>query len=176
MRGFRIAVGHQARVGKDEFGSYVVAKYGGGLILRFAEPLHPICKDIQKHLRRPQVKDGGLLQKIGTGLREYYDDNVFVDPVKYQINNCEINYPDHNLVIVDLRDTNEWDMVKAKGFTTVKITRTDRVIDRDPNHKSETALKDHPFDYVITNDGTLGELYQKIDEIMAKEGYRKMED
>lgn len=84
-----------------------------------------------------------------------------------------------NLLITDMRMPAEYERAKAEGFTILRITapyetRFDRAKRRgdkfkadDLNHPTETALDGFEVDYEIANDGTLADLYARLDEIMA---------
>lgn len=165
--GLRIALGHQARVGKDTFANHV-EKIHDCICISFAENVYRIGTFIQLILGKENKKDPALLQFVGDGLRNLYHDNIFVDSVMQKINDINLANPSVNIIITDMRYPNEMDALKAAGFTTVKITRDNRVIDRDPNHKSEIALKDAKFDFHIENNGTPEEYVEKIDKLLEK--------
>jgi len=157
-----IAFGNKARVGKDTAAAYLQQKHGG-IILRFAEPIYQIAEIIQKYYDKEVVKDGGLLQTIGVGMREICWKNIWVDVVAKHI----AENPGKNIFIPDMRFPNEFDTLKALGFTCVRINRKDRPIDRDPNHISEIALDDVDMDFEINNDGDKQEFYDRLDEIIT---------
>ncbi|WP_428828504.1 dephospho-CoA kinase [Bacillus altitudinis] len=86
---------------------------------------------------------------------------------------------DSRILITDIRKPAEYERTKAEGFKILRITapyetRFDRAKRRgdkfkadDLNHPTETALDGFKVDYEIVNDGTLGDLYARLDEIMA---------
>lgn len=163
----RIAVGHQARVGKDTFADYVDDKYTC-TVVKFATKLYKITESIQKILGVEVTKDPVLLQTIGDRMRSHYGEDVFVNQLINEIADIGKNNPEQNIIITDLRRINEFIAVKKLGFITVKIIKPDRVIDRDPSHISEVDLNDCKFDYVIVNDGTLDQFYEKIDQFLEQ--------
>lgn len=167
MKGLRIAVGHQARVGKDTFAEYINDNHGC-IVVKFATKLYEITESIQRILDVEIAKDPILLQTIGDNMRSHYGEDVFVNQLVSEINHIEKNNPNQNIIITDLRRVNEFLAVKKLGFITVRITKSDRVIDRDPSHISEVDLIDCKFDYDIVNDGTLGQFYGKINHILEK--------
>ena len=67
------------------------------------------------------------------------------------------------LIIPDVRFFNEAEFIRKHHGTVVRITRM--YDDTNDRHPSETELDDYKFDYVIQNDGTLGDLLRKIQEI-----------
>ena len=158
---YRIAFGHQARVGKDSACNYLSSKFQNSIIIRFASPVYNIAEQIQMQLNKSLEKNPRLLQLIGLGLREVYGDDIWSSQVESQIQSLTTQ----NIFIPDLRFKNEADMLKKHGFLLVKIIRKNREIDRDPRHKSEIDLEDYPFDLVIENDGTINEFYNKLDKL-----------
>lgn len=164
--GLRIALGCESRVGKDTFADRV-QEIHGGVKIAFAERLYAICNNIQATFGFPVQKDPTLLQRQGTELRAYYGDDVFASRVAEQIVSLAKSNPDVNILVTDLRSPVEYDALVKLGFTTVRVIKPDRVIDRDPNHSTEIGLRNHEFDYVILNDGTMEQYYEQIDAIVS---------
>ncbi|MGY5350424.1 deoxynucleotide monophosphate kinase family protein [Bacillus subtilis] len=87
-----------------------------------------------------------------------------------------------NVLITDIRKPIEYDRVRAEGFKIVRIVapeslrierakkRGDKFDAADLEHATETAVDDFEVDYEITNDGTIDELYAKLDALMADLG------
>lgn len=160
----KFAVGHQARVGKDTFAEIATDYLKNRVeIIRFALPVYHISHDIQERLNKDKTKDPALLQFIGEGLRKIYGETIFVDSAEKKIKECD---PQSCIIVTDMRYENEMEMLKRNGFTTVKIVRDNRVIDRDPNHMSEIALQNAKFDIVLENNGTLSEYTDKVIKIL----------
>ena len=107
-----------------------------------------------------------LLQFIGTDLLrnqlhpEIWVNSLFTD---YQPNN--LIYP--SWCITDMRFLNEMEAVKKRGGITIRVNRN--LEESKDQHESETELDNAEFDYVITNDGTIEELIEKVREILTKE-------
>jgi dephospho-CoA kinase len=163
MRPLRIAFGSQMRCGKDTACNYLI-KTRSGHKLQFARGVYEISEMIQKYFGKPEIKDPKLLQFIGLGLRDVYGLDIWASAVEKEI----LEKNNMNLFICDLRFPNEAEMLKQHGFILVRITRKNRIIDRDPNHPSETSLNNYKFDHVIENDGTLEELYAKLENIIKQ--------
>jgi dephospho-CoA kinase len=159
----RIALGHQARVGKDTFMEYFNDIYGCSVI-RFAEPLYLIATITQATLGKRVCKDPSLMQRTGDMLKQQYGQDVFIDAARAQLATMKGN----NIIAIDMRCKNELAFLREAGFTTVKITRGNREIDRDHTHISEVDLADAEFDYTITNDGTKEEFYAKIEALVNR--------
>lgn len=166
--GLRLAFGHQARVGKDTVADYIEAHSGPTSRLAFADRLYQITNNIQSTLKFNVEKDGNLLQKEGDLIRNHYGVNVFVDKLVEEVTEIINNDPTMNILITDVRYLNEFEALKKLGFTIVKITRNDRVINRDSNHTSETSLVGTKFDSIIDNNGTLQDLYKQVDDLIKK--------
>lgn len=84
------------------------------------------------------------------------------------------------VVISDLRQPNEFQACKRQSYVIIRVTapealRIDRAIKsadtfnlRDLTHETERHVNTFEVDYEIVNDGTLTELYAKVDEVMRK--------
>jgi hypothetical protein len=64
-------------------------------------------------------------------------------------------------LITDCRFKNEADAVKQHKGIVVRINNPSLPV-QENLHSSETDLDDYAFDYVIENDGTMDEFYEKI--------------
>jgi hypothetical protein len=73
-------------------------------------------------------------------------------------------YP--NWIITDMRFPNEMEAVVEKGGITIRVVRPGTAVG---THPSETALDDAYFDHVISNDGTIEDLVEKVRTILIKE-------
>jgi hypothetical protein len=167
VTGLRIALGHQARVGKDTFADYI-EEYHGCVRLSFAENVYKIATQVQIILGRPVTKEPALLQFIGDGLRNLLGEDIFVNSVMAHVRSIEQSDPDANILITDMRYPNEMKILSDHGFTTVKITRENRPIDRNPNHKSEIALLGAVFDVHLTNDESIEEFRSAVERLILE--------
>jgi len=91
---------------------------------------------------------------------------------------------DSRILITDIRKEAEYRRAKAEGFKILRIsadsvTRAKRARCRgdvfnvkDLNHPTETALDGFEVDYEVVNDGSLDDLYARLDEIMEREVVR----
>ena len=83
-------------------------------------------------------------------------------------------------VITDIRQPNEFERCRSEGFVIIRITapeslRIDRAIKSADNfalsdltHDTESHVDKFAADYEIVNDGTLADLYAKVDAIIAE--------
>lgn len=163
----RLALGSQARVGKDTFADYVCDKYNCKRFA-FAEGIYTIASTIQDLLGKSREKDPRLLQMLGTQLKNIYGENVWVERTLAQIDQHIANNPSADIVITDLRFPNEMEALKSRGFTTIRIHRVNRIIDRDPTHISEIALENAEFDYNIFNNGSMDDYYNSIEQVLDR--------
>jgi len=167
MSHLRIAFGCQARVGKDTACEYLQEKYDG-VIYHFSDPLYQILHYAQDLCDFPRTKDVKFLQWVGTEWGRTQKDSVWVDATLRRVPDEE------NCFVGDIRFPNEVQALRDLGFMCVRITRTDRPIDRNANHSSETALADYTdWDAVVVNDGTIEELYQKLDQLVEQYRFKK---
>lgn len=77
-----------------------------------------------------------------------------------------------NVIISDCRYINEMNKVKEMGGKVIRIKKTVVPLKgKSGKHSSEMSqvqIMDNYFDYIIYNDGTIQELYNKIDQFMTK--------
>ena len=85
-----------------------------------------------------------------------------------------------NVIVTDLRQLNEYEYLKANGYTIVKIEAAEEVrLARiaaagdvfDPevfNHETEEAVDLVPYDYLVTNNGTIEELLGQAEYVLSE--------
>jgi len=121
-----------------------------------------------------------FLQELGTeAMREGLHTNVWVNALfadyKYEIHRTEVPtraagfidqhiYP--NWIITDMRFPNEMEAVELREGVTIKVVRPGTTVG---THPSETALDDAYFDHVISNDGTIEDLIEKVRQVLTIE-------
>lgn len=173
----RIIINGRSCTGKDTIGDYLVNTYGFEKV-SFAEPIYKIAR---KYFGMKE-KNRKLLIDIGDKMREI-DPDVFV---KYLLKNLK---EDKDYAISDCRRGNEYKLCTEAGFLPIRVTsdldlRIDRAIKRDGHYPntalweghSETGADDFEY-YEIENNGTLEDLYKKVDEYMIQlEGMKDRKD
>ncbi len=99
-----------------------------------------------------------ILQKLGTDFgRDMIGQNIWVATLLSQYDDTK------KWIISDVRFPNEADAIKARGGIVLRIERPS-IISND-QHESETALDNYSdFDWKITNDGSIQDLVDKVDE------------
>ena len=168
LPGMLVVIGCQSRVGKDTFATRFVEKYPDTLVLSFAQSLYEAAFGIQKTLNVEAKKDGVLMQKLADLIKEMYGNDFFSKIVKEGITRSLAENPSRNIAITDLRHKVEFDMLSEFSFTTVRVHRPDRPVDRNANHSSETELLDTPFNFEISNDGDLEQFRINADATIDK--------
>ena len=161
-----LAFGSQSRVGKDTAVDYLIQTYGGTKVA-FALPLHNILTYVQQELGFKVQKDREFLQLLGDWAKTL-NHNVFVEKLLQKVHEEK-----GNVLVTDVRYPAEFHALKKEGFVLVKINRQKRVVSPYRHvrlHSSETSLEDAPWDYVVSNNGTLAELYPKLDRIYLLNG------
>ncbi len=159
MTSLRLALGYQSRVGKDTFADAICKEFGG-IKIAIAEDLYEACGLLQTYLKVEVKKEPKLLQDIGMLARNLYGERIWIDRAMEKIAKAVAEDPNVNIVISDIRLENEMEILKNVGFTTIRIIRDNRIIDRDPNHISEISLANASFDHTIYNNGERRELEQ----------------
>lgn len=112
-----------------------------------------------------------VLQFVGTDLfrnhcSELLPDigkNIWIQVVKRKITNKIKENPDAKIIITDIRFENELNLIRELGGCIIKVKR-DSIISND-NHESEKYIDDLYCDILVENNGTIEELYRKIDEL-----------
>lgn len=169
----KIAILGEMRSGKDTVANFIKKLEKNKTInFAFSEGIHHVIK-----ITMPEIYETGKprkeLQQIGQFMRSLKSD-VWID---YVFNSDGFDWASkrgHNLVFTDVRQPNEVARLKEKGFTILKLespvdVRIERVLSlgdsfesKALSHETELVVGQLPYDYKIVNDGSLGELEQKV--------------
>jgi hypothetical protein len=115
-----------------------------------------------------------FLQKLGTeAMRDGLHTNVWVNALFADYkpfvkewdelgNGTLVQYP--NWIITDMRFPNEMEAVEQRKGITIRVVRPGTITGE---HPSETALDDAYFDHVISNNGSLEDLVEKVKQILT---------
>lgn len=168
-----IGIAGKARSGKDTIAKMIVSKVGGK-VLKLAEPLkaaasamtlEPYSKfeygDRSKEIEGLGISYRRLLQLLGTDVCRAISDDFWVNVLNKRILSETANGQDL-FIISDVRFENEADYVRRNGGVVVHVKREQVGQENVPAHISEAGLEIKNGDYVIENNGTLGELEQKV--------------
>ena len=190
----KIAFGYKAGSGKDTAADYLIQTFGGTK-LSHAQPLYDILHFAQGTAGFALGKDRGFLQSTGDWARAK-NPNVWTDHLWRRAEAIQSRYeramgsyrrgdfprgvaiPSPNVYVTDVRFRNEFDALKAQGFVMVKLIRplpSDERFDvaNQKSHSSETELDSEGiiWDFVIVNDGSLEEFYEKLDLVCDQAGF-----
>lgn len=159
----RIAFTGRAGVGKTTAAQYLVANKIFHKIA-LADKLKEICKDLWPD----QFKDGNkpreLLQTIGTDRLRAYDPDVWVNYAVRQMVKLDTFDRVIRYTVDDCRFLNEARILRKNGFTIVKIDGPQRIAmaGNTSQHVSETEQDGIEPDYILPNEGTIGDLHHNI--------------
>lgn len=90
--------------------------------------------------------------------------NFWVEAFKVRYLNLIKNNPNMKIVVADVRFQNEIDIIHKLGGTIIKIDRVS--VKSDDNHASENIDSLNEYNTLIENNGTIEELYKKLDEFI----------
>lgn len=108
-----------------------------------------------------------IAQVFGTEcMRTNFREDFWIHRLKSTIDVCRRAGKKSGFAVTDMRFSNEIDHMRDDGAILIKVTRPG-VEGLVGAHASETLFPDELFDHVIANDGTLEELYAKVDKIMT---------
>ena len=155
----KLAFGCNARCGKDTAALYLANKCDGYDIFSFSQPLYEIMSYTQKLCGLTEEKDRDFLRAVGMWGRNK-DENIWVNVLVDKVKRSD----KENIFVTDVRFPNEYKALKELGFTLVKIERKPED-ENLRNHISETSMEGYDWDYVIDNNGTLWEFYEKLDKM-----------
>lgn len=163
----KIAFGYKMGSGKDSCAEYLKSTLGGASV-SFASPLYDILHFAQNTCGFPIAKDRAFLQWVGTEWGQSIDPDVWV---KILLKKTKELCKDHDYIYcTDLRFLQEFRALKEDGWYCVKVTKpflaTERTGSGSITHRSETELDyvpDCEWDAVLDNNGTIVDLYEKLD-------------
>lgn len=184
-----IGVSGYARAGKDTIGDILVEKHGFTKFA-FADKLRDVVYEFNPMVGiEGEPYEGGLteigvkdvidrygwdgyketeygpiirtyLQRMGTEVgREMISDTIWVD---------ELAKVSGRIVVTDMRFPNEYDKVKSLGG---HVWRVERPNTKPANpHRSEIAIDDKEFDYILHNDAEVNDLARSVGFILDSYG------
>jgi dephospho-CoA kinase len=158
--------------GKSAAAEYIAQKYGF-VRMRISGKMREISQELGLEITRD------LLQGIGKFFREF-DDDVWIRYLGRKIQTST-----DSIVVDDIRRMNEVEYLKSLGFKIIRIessseTRKMRIEarmnkkisnqdwERWSSHLTEIQVTQLPVDYTITNNGTLKELTNQIDNLFSE--------
>ncbi|MCU6709326.1 hypothetical protein M6D81_11470 [Paenibacillus sp. J5C_2022] len=181
-----IALTGPLRSGKDEIGNRLCQRHG---YVRFAfgDGIKDVCRRLYPDRFADKAgnrkKPRALLQGVGQALRQF-DEDIWVRQCFAEIEDSQGIAGHYGIVeravITDLRQPNEYERCRAEGFVIIRVKaaaglRIQRAVESsdtfaaaDLTHETEQHTDGFDVDYEIVNDGTLDELYRRVDELMTE--------
>ena len=181
-----VAICGVKRSGKDTIAHYLTQKYSYQLRhVKIAAPLKEMCgqlfgwsaqqmEDDSKDLVDPVwgVSPRSALQFIGTEVMQYKIQELLgpaIDRKFWILALTRTIQPSESVVISDMRFVHEYNVLKEQygnKLYTIKVVKSDSQHDDNQDlHSSEQEWKSIPEDVTIDNNGTLQDLYKKLDEL-----------
>ncbi len=178
----RIGMIGKMRSGKDTAAAHLIdtKKFGQ---FAFGTGIKRVVQTIYPNLDT-RLKPRKVYQDVGQKLREI-DPMIWINllelDVKRWTRSKVIFDETPNIVITDIRQMNEVEYLKAQGYVFIKVEcdeaiRLQRIEDsgddfteEDLNHETEVSIDTLPYDYLVTNNGTVEELIQQIEKIYLEE-------
>ena len=185
-----IGLGGRLRAGKDCIADYLVAERGF-VKIGMSDALHeamlaldpivdvgPLYGDIEferysdvvaqvgyvEAKKNPEVRR--LLQRLGTEVgRAMIGENVRVDITARKIE--RLLAEGHSVALSGVRFENELRMIHSFAGRTVWVERTSLNPTPEAVHASEVSLGPQDFDLTIVNDGSLADLYARVDTLLG---------
>jgi len=168
-----VLISGKAQHGKDTSAKYleeILSKRGKKvLITHYGDVLKYIC---QKFFAWDGEKDEAgrtLLQTVGTETIRKMDQNYFVNFIQTILNFFPNTWD--FVLIPDCRFPNEVETIPGVHLRIVRKNFESPLTAEQQKHMSEVALDNHPCDQLIVNDGTLFELYHKLEALAISMGW-----
>lgn len=177
-----VALISEAGGGKDFLAEYAVNKYGYTRYA-FADDVKLIAELWFPHLYGDENnKNRALLQAIGTKFREI-DEDVWIKSMFTAIDDeasirKRYNEATEVIVITDCRMPNEYQALKERGFTFIRViadeeVRKQRLLDRgdkftekDMKHHTESFYSRFECDFAIINNGDASDTFRQLSDIL----------
>lgn len=171
-----IGLSGYARSGKDTIAKYLVDNHGFKRVA-FADAIRNMLLDINPYVgfgpsnsshtsladlvsvvgwekAKEHLEVRRLLQDLGVSARTYLGEDVWIRAALRTPSSGE------NIVITDVRFTNEADAIKALGGRLWRVVRPG--VTAVNNHVSETQMNNYPVDELIMNDGDIKRLENEV--------------
>jgi len=170
----KIAVVGKMRSGKDTLAEYFLENDNAAK-LAFGDEIKRVASFYFPEIVR-RGKPRKLYQMIGQMFREF-DPNIWIKFLDARLIRLKDFGLDRNVVVSDVRQMNEYEYLKSRGFIVIKVhaddaLRRERIIkagdvvnEEDFNHETETIVDSIPCDFLIENNGTLDEFIKAIQAV-----------
>jgi hypothetical protein len=166
--------------GKDTMADYLVSRYGFTK-MTYADGLKKACRELfmfsEEQCSSPRLKEvtdprWGIsprtaFQMVGTDwVRKQFRQDFWVQRMRFHLEEEIRKNPSVRIVISDVRFENEKDLLQEKNGFVCGVHRFSRHQD---NHESETGTDGFfPTLFLLDNNGTVQEFYEKIDDYLME--------
>ncbi len=185
-----IGIAGKAGSGKDTIARMISCAINGEhgigkevIIASFAMPLKQYCSYIfdvpleRFYVNKEDVipeygmSPRDIMQKFGTDfIRQHFGDDFWINKMEKILSEYQTQGY-HTVIIPDVRFENEASFVRKLGHV-IHVERTNMEEIALSNHVSEKGISVNPGDIIIRNDGTLGDLQMKVDEMIVKRFFK----
>jgi hypothetical protein len=165
-----ILISGKAGSGKDTFANILKEEAKGKtLILHYADLLKYICKTYFGWNGEKDDYGRALLQKVGTDIVKSKKPTFWVDFIIDMVSFFDNEYD--YFFVADCRFVEEITTFKNTSYDvfSVRIQRDGNILgltQEQLNHRSETALDNFDFDFIIENNGSLNDLRIKAKNLL----------
>ncbi len=169
-----IALGYKKQTGKDTAAAYLKQVYRfrrialAARVKRAAQVAFDLTEDEcetedGKSRLHPKlgITNRAILQKLAQCAKDAFGAEVWLK----MLNLAELD-PACDYVISDMRFRYEFDAIKKAGGICIRVDRNTGFFDLHISENNLTALPDKAWDYIIKNDGSIENFYEKLDAIM----------
>lgn len=189
---YKIAISGKANAGKDTVANLLVNAYSeflpftGAQKHSLADPIKEIVKIMfpkTKHrtLYGPsknrmeivpgafkngqQVTYRNILQEIGTEVGRSYNEDIWLDVLDYRAEKAKSRQLSL-FIVPDCRFVNEFKYLKNKGYIMIRVKRNSQLNMSHASEVEQDQILDSEFDFVIDNNGSKEDLFEKIKQIV----------
>ncbi len=115
-----------------------------------------LVKNLNPSLLEANLTIRQLMQYFGTQVMQtYFGRNIWI--------NSTLKHSSENTIITDLRFKAEYDAVKSLRGTVIYVDRPHYEFGQHASEREmEELLKNNKYDYVIKNDGSIKQLFNKV--------------
>lgn len=169
----KVAIVGKIRSGKDTVGSMLIKEYGC-FRMAFGDEIGKVIRDYFPDALK-EGKPRFHYQHIGQRFRDL-DPDVWVKQLDKSMKIAYVKGV-RRFVITDMRQMNEYNFLKAQGFQVIKVETADEIrLERmnangdaftldDLNHETEQQIDALPYDFLISNNTTLEDLYKQVQHV-----------
>lgn len=137
----------------------VIDRLGDGRLIRYADLVNDVGYTSAKE--HPEVRR--LLQYMGTEVgRKMIDEDVWVKIAGHSIDDSRL-LEHRDVIITGVRFKNELKMIRSRGGILLYVDRPGLPPAPSSAHASENSLQPADFDVIVMNDGSLDDLFDKVD-------------